>query len=193
VLVSAATQTTDAWTIGTAIATMVAAVFGAVGAIAAWRAADASAKTSREAAEALANTVLPHVGVRTAYRPDEDRAAPARVVIRNFSPFAASDVAVSIRLRDQRIFDAPTRAWLTNREDDVIEVEIGQVEEEPVHFEVLALDHVRIQFSDERKLATYQRIEDFSDVTDLMVSPKVTETKIQPRVEPVRRPPAIWA
>ena len=98
------------------------------------------------------------------------------------------DVDVLV-IRDGAKYHA-NAAWL--RDGEGLSVRAGAAPTDVDSTRVgLVLDSVRIRFSDERGLATYERFEDFTRLTDAPVAPVVTETRIAPTAGPVVRLPDV--
>lgn len=178
----------DNWEVVAALATVLSAIAGAVGAIAAWRSASASRRTSQQAAEALANTIIPQVRSRGVYGRAEGERLEADVVIANDAPFPAQDVHVTVERRDGHRFEA-TRRWM-RANDEVLIVAIGAIAGGTnAGYEALVLDRVIIRFTDERGIATYERRENFSRLTEPPCDPEWTEVRIAPTQGPLVRMP----
>ena len=193
----------DGWDIATAIGTIVGAGATAVAAIAAWKAASASERTSARASEALANTIIPRVRYAGVQRVRDDGtviedtvgadgnyvfptdAGELVVIVGQDPPFAARDVDVVVT-RDGTEYHEKAD-WM--RDGERIQVRAGAAPTDRDSTRVgLVLDSVRTRFSDERGLATYECFEDFTGLTDAPVAPKRTETRIWPTRGPVVRP-----
>lgn len=170
------------WTIAGTLAALNSAIAGAIGSIAAWRAASSSARSSELAAEALATAIVPSPATRGIYRREGTNEAFA--VIANPSPFRARDLTIFATRRDLKRFKGEA-AWLA---DETIEVGVGEISSEALPgYEALVLQDIRIRFSDERSLAVYERIEDYSALIEPPCVPKVQERRLSPTAAPVRR------
>ena len=193
VLVGYATsQPADVWEVLTALGTVAAAAFGAVSATAAWLAARASARTSREATEALANTIVPRPRVQGVYKRQSNGTSVGHVVIANDLSYPAADVDVRVTRRDGRHFEKQVRSMAGRYSDDTLEIDIGPIAPDTLEgYEALVVREVRIRFSDERKLAGYERTEDYSAVTEPPAVPAVSEERISPTRGPLIRPVAM--
>lgn len=78
------------------------------------------------------------------------------------------------------------------RSDDTLEMDIGLIPPDTLEgYEGLVLKEVRIRFSDERKLASYERTEDYSAVIEPPVVAASSEERISPTRGPLIRPVAM--
>jgi hypothetical protein len=188
-MVVSAQQGTDPWSVVTAVATALAAIAASISAIASWRAARSSAKTSEHATEALATTIVPGVRTRGTYQSDDRQPPVAFVAVNNDVDFLARDVEVEVIRRDGRRFTG-TRDLL--RKDDLpLTVEIGELNlPTAAGAEFLAVATVTIRFSDERKLARYERVEDYAHLSEPPGVPNVSEHRLWPAPGPFLRQPA---
>ena len=97
---------TDIWVVVAALGAAVGGVAGAVAAVAAWRSANASRATSRDALEALAVGIFPTLSVRTQGDVvDDTPTGKVSLTIGNESlrGWAASDLMLEIRHRDGHV------------------------------------------------------------------------------------------
>jgi hypothetical protein len=95
-----AAQDPQWWQVLGAVATTFAAIVAAFSAFNSWRAAKASQATSRDALEALALGIQPHLYVGLSTTNLSDGALGAKADVRNMSAFAASDLRLVIRYRN---------------------------------------------------------------------------------------------
>ena len=98
---------TDVWVVVAALGAAVGAVAGAVAAVAAWRSANASRATSRDALDALAVGIRPALSVRTQGDVVDDKpTGKVWLTIANESllhGWAASNLVLEIRYRDGHV------------------------------------------------------------------------------------------
>jgi hypothetical protein len=142
----------------TALGTAVAALAAGASAVASWRAAKSSAKTSEHATEALATTIVPGVRSRGVYQYGESDLLIAYVAVDNDVDFLARDIDVEVGRRDGRRFKGACD--LLRRDDQPLIVDIAELTSAtPPGSEFLVVSRITIQFSDERRLARYERIE----------------------------------
>jgi hypothetical protein len=133
-----------------------AAMFGA---IAAWRAARASERTSRDALVALAIAIKPRINVDTLDMHGANRSRSI-ALIQNTSEWDAIDVEVEVRLRDGSVVEdttavlktAQTAVGLPTGAD--FEVEFGEPAPDETH--ASRLDRVLVRYWDSRKIRRYE-------------------------------------
>jgi hypothetical protein len=181
---------TDPWSVVTALGTAAAAIFAGFSAFASWRAASASATSSERATQALATTIVPGVRTRGIYQHKGSLPPLAYVAVNNDVDFMARDVEVEVVMRDGRRFTGG-RDFL--RKDDLpLIVEIGQLNgpTQPGS-EFLAVGRITIRFSDEHMLARYERVEDYSHLSEPPCEPIATEDRLWPTPGPFFRQPAV--
>jgi hypothetical protein len=172
-----AVQATDPWSVVTAIGTMLAAVAACISALASWKAAKSSATTSEHATEALAATILPRVRTRGTYQRESGHLPVAFVAVSNDVEFPARDIEVEVVRRDGRRF--VNRRDILEKDDDPIVIEIGELgEPTPDGWTFLLVGRVTIRFSDERKLARYERVEDYTRLSEPPGVPTVSERRL---------------
>jgi len=182
-------QPTDPWAVVTAIGTAIAAIAACVSAMASSRAAASSAKTSEHATEALATTIVPGVGARGVYQHEGTNPPEAYVAVNNDVDFLARDIEVEVIRRDGRRFKGERD--LLRHDDQPLVVEIGELDAStPSGNEFLVVATVTTRFSDERKLARYERVEQYGHLTEAPATPDVSEKRLWPSPGPFLRQPA---
>jgi hypothetical protein len=128
-----------------------------IGALAAWRAASASASTSRDAAEALGIAIKPTMKVQDGM---ENGKIPI-LYITNGSPFDAKDIRVTVRMRDNQevMAQAERLAAATTLANQPVEpplrVELPDVSDGIVHDMVGTISVMHVRYSDDRRLCRY--------------------------------------
>ena len=160
----------------TIVPASVSAVAAAFGAMAAWRAAAASARTSRDAAEALAIALKPSMDVQVLVELTyvQDKVETPIVTVANASPFDAKDVKVDVELDDgkraraeaERLKARPTRP---GEMPDILRVvlPVDLPIRPPINEPVLnRVKTLHVFYSDDRNICRY----------DLCWRPSVTRT-----------------
>jgi hypothetical protein len=129
--------------------------------------------------EGLANTIKPSVRTRGVYQRQRDSRLIAFAVIVNVSQWDATDVTVKVRRRDDRVFD-DSKAWLRPEGSaDRLEIEIGEIDTPTLGgYEFLVVADIVIRFKDDRRIGSYECVEDYSSLTEPPGAPEVTERRL---------------
>jgi hypothetical protein len=139
-------------------AALVAAVAGAVGAVAAWRSANASKDTSRDASDALALGIVPTLNLDTTIDQLEDgstRGRWAARVINVSTQFAATDVHLEATFQDAQAVSQTTERMPPGHSWSVALRVIEMPPGGPTAGE--AGTSLVLRYSDERKIARYEQ------------------------------------
>lgn len=165
------------WDAFSGIAQAVAAVAAAVAAGAAWRAAVTSERTSRQSSEALALIERPTLQTRGVYAEDVDGRVVGTVYIANPGRWDARDVVVEVRMREGHTF-RDQADWL-RADAPPLRVQLDEFPRGILGgYEALLIDSITIRFSDHRRTATYERREDYSQLTEPPCVPATSEERI---------------
>lgn len=184
-------------------ASMWVSVIGAAGAVVAAAAAVSQAASARRSAsdakstearatEAIATLTAPFVATRGVYqRRDSNGRLGAYAAVNNNFDFEARDVKVEVVLRNGPTFRSE-RALLRRDNDPPLEVWLGGIKDPTAAgSEFLVVASIRIEFSDARNLARYERIEEYGHLSESPGVPIVTERRMHPNPGPFMRPPGM--
>jgi hypothetical protein len=165
----AAQDPTQWWQVVGAVSSAIAAIAAAFSAFNSRRAASASQATGRDALEALALGIQPHLYVGLSTTKASDGTVGAAADIRNMSAFAASDLRLVIRYRDgtskehrRELLDParpsnPGDPWQQPWWVDLEGVRLGSPPDNSYPGNVYDLvESVEVTYSDHRDIARYE-------------------------------------